>query len=112
MVLLLDEADALAKQRDDPHDVSELKRVVNSFLQGMDSFSSTRSILIAASNHQYLFDPALWRRFDDVIEFATPEASQREAFLKYLLSGIRLKARLRMQSKEPRHYHTATSNTS
>jgi AAA+ superfamily predicted ATPase len=89
MVLLLDEADALAKQRDDPNDVGELKRVVNSFLQGMDGFSGTQSILIAASNHQYLFDPALWRRFDDVIEFAPPEASKREAFIKTLLNGIR-----------------------
>jgi SpoVK/Ycf46/Vps4 family AAA+-type ATPase len=90
MVLLLDEADALAKQRDDPNDVGELKRVVNSFLQGMDGFTSRRSILIAASNHQYLFDPALWRRFDDVIEFAPPDAPRREAFLKYLLNGVQV----------------------
>lgn len=89
MVLLLDEADALAKQRDDPNDVGELKRVVNSFLQGMDGFTSSQSVLIAASNHQYLFDPALWRRFDDVIEFAPPESSKREAFIKSLLNGIR-----------------------
>ena len=100
MVLLLDEADALAKQRDDPHDIGELKRVVNSFLQGMDGFSSTQSILIAASNHQYLFDPALWRRFDDVIEFAAPEAPQREAFLKYLLSGVRFEGALADATKK------------
>lgn len=95
MVLLLDEADALAKQRDDPNDVGELKRVVNSFLQGMDGFTSRRSILIAASNHQYLFDPALWRRFDDVIEFGPPDLPKREAFIKYLLNGIRFEGELR-----------------
>jgi len=88
MVLLLDEADALAKERDDPNDVGELKRVVNSFLQALDAFSTTHSILIAASNHQYLFDPALWRRFDDIIEFPHPTAQKREAFLKYLLNGV------------------------
>lgn len=88
MVLLLDEADAIAKHRDDPNDVGELKRIVNSFLQALDAFSNTRSILIAASNHQYLFDPALWRRFDDVIEFPYPEAQQRQALLKYLLNGL------------------------
>ncbi len=88
MVLLLDEADALAKNRDDPNDVGELKRVVNSFLQALDAFSSPNSILIAASNHQYLFDPALWRRFDDVIEFPPPDAKQREAFLNHLLNGV------------------------
>lgn len=88
MVLLLDEADALAKNRNDPNDVGELKRVVNSFLQALDAFCSPKSILVAASNHQYLFDPALWRRFDDVIEFPPPEAKQRRAFLNYLLNGV------------------------
>jgi MoxR-like ATPase len=88
MVLLLDEADALAKHRDDPNDVGELKRIVNSFLQALDALSSTHSILIAASNHQYLFDPALWRRFDDVIEFPCPEAPQRQALLRFLLNGL------------------------
>ena len=88
MILLLDEADALAKRRDDPNDIGELKRVVNSFLQALDAFSSTQSILIAASNHQYLFDPALWRRFDDVIEFPFPDSSQRQSFLKFLMNGL------------------------
>lgn len=89
MVLLLDEADALAKHRDDPNDVGELKRVVNSFLQALDTFSSAQSILVAASNHQYLFDPALWRRFDDVVEFTQPSISERQAFIKHLLNGVR-----------------------
>ncbi len=88
MVLLLDEADALAKNRDDPNDVGELKRVVNSFLQALDAFSTTQSLLIAASNHQYLFDPAIWRRFDDVVEFSTPNADTRLQFIKYLLNGV------------------------
>lgn len=89
MVLLLDEVDALGKNRDDPHDVGELKRVVNSFLQAMDAFRAADSILIAASNHQYLLDPALWRRFDDVVPFTMPELEQRRLFLKRLLSGVR-----------------------
>ena len=42
MVLLLDEADALAKNRDDPNDVGELKRVVNSFLQALDAFRARK----------------------------------------------------------------------
>lgn len=94
MVLLLDEADALAKNRDDPNDVGELKRVVNSFLQALDSFSSPRSVLIAASNHQYLLDPALWRRFDDVVEFSLPELRQRQGYLAHLLSGVRVEGSL------------------
>ena len=58
MVMLLDEADAIAKDRDDRNDVGELKRVVNSLLQAVDSFQSKESIVIAASNHQYLLDDA------------------------------------------------------
>ena len=57
MVLLFDEVDAIAKNRDDVNDVGELKRVVNSLLQSIDAFDSGESIMIAASNHQYLLDP-------------------------------------------------------
>ena len=56
MVMLLDEADAIAKDRDDRNDVGELKRVANSLLQAVDSFQSKESISVAASNHQYLLD--------------------------------------------------------
>ncbi|MBD2600165.1 AAA family ATPase [Microcystis viridis] len=88
MVLLLDEVDAVGKNRDDPNDVGELKRVVNSLLQAMDSFDSSKSIVIAASNHQYLLDPALWRRFDDLIEFSLPTKTERELYLQSLLNGV------------------------
>jgi SpoVK/Ycf46/Vps4 family AAA+-type ATPase len=88
MVLLLDEIDAVAKARDDRNDVGELKRVVNSLLQAMDSFKSTESVVIAASNHQYLLDPAVWRRFDDIVNFPLPEPSEREKYIKYLMNGI------------------------
>lgn len=88
MVLLLDEVDAIAKERDDPNDVGELKRVVNSLLQAMDTFISSESIIIAASNHQYLLDPAVWRRFDDIVHFAMPERDEREQYLRLLLNGI------------------------
>lgn len=94
MVLLLDEFDALGKDRDDPNDVGELKRVVNSVLQAIDMFMSSDSIVIAASNHQYLLDPALWRRFDDAVEFPLPDAKTREKFLRKLLSGVVLSGSL------------------
>lgn len=91
MVLLLDEIDSVAKDRDDPNDVGELKRVVNSLLQAMDSLTSTDSIVIAASNHQYLLDPAVWRRFDDIVNFPLPQTAQREEFLRYLTQGVPFK---------------------
>jgi SpoVK/Ycf46/Vps4 family AAA+-type ATPase len=88
MVLLLDEVDAVGKSRDDSNDVGELKRVVNTLLQAMDMFHSSKSIIIAATNHQYLLDPALWRRFDDVLNFPAPGGTERERYIKSLLNGV------------------------
>jgi len=89
MVLFFDEVDSIAKQRDDPNDVGELKRIVNSLLQAMDTFRSTKSIVIAASNHQYLLDPAVWRRFDDIVQFPLPSKTECEKYLRYLLNGVK-----------------------
>ena len=91
MVILFDEIDSIAKNRDDTRDVGELKRVVNSLLQAMDTFAAPDSILIGASNHQYLLDPAIWRRFDDVILFPMPSPQLRCDFIKHHLNGISFK---------------------
>lgn len=88
MVLLLDEIDAVGKNRDDQNDVGELKRIVNSLLQAMDFFTSKDSIIIAASNHQYLLDPAMWRRFDDIVHFPSPGQKERERYIQSLLNGV------------------------
>lgn len=90
MVLFLDEFDALAKERDDDLEIGEPKRIVNSLLQSIDNFASTRSLLIAATNHQHLLDSAVWRRFDMVVGFPLPGSSEREIHLKRLLSGVKV----------------------
>jgi hypothetical protein len=82
-VLLLDEFDSIAKRRDDDTDVGELKRLVTVILQEVDDWPST-SLLVAATNHGELLDPAVWRRFDDVLEFSAPTASDRIEILKNL----------------------------
>lgn len=88
MVLLLDEVDAFGKERDDSNDVGELKRVVNSLLQALDTFEPNGSVVIAASNHQYMLDEALWRRFDDLVSFPLPGKAERELYLSRLLDGV------------------------
>lgn len=70
-VLLLDEIDAIAKRRSDETDVGELKRLVTVILQEVDEWPSS-GLLLAATNHPELIDPALWRRFDLVVEFDLP----------------------------------------
>jgi SpoVK/Ycf46/Vps4 family AAA+-type ATPase len=84
-VLLLDEFDSIAKRRDDDGDIGELKRLVTVILQEVDDWPSS-SLLIAATNHGELLDPAIWRRFDDVLEFDVPSPKEREATLFALFS--------------------------
>lgn len=79
-VLLLDEFDSIAKRRDDDSDVGELKRLVTVILQTIDDWSPT-SLLVAATNHGELLDPAVWRRFDINLTFTLPEQVQRAAML-------------------------------
>ena len=75
MVLFFDEFDAIGKHRTAEDEHGELKRVVNSFLQLLDSFRS-ETLTIAATNHEGRLDPALWRRFDEIILFPKPDAKQ------------------------------------
>lgn len=71
-VFLLDELDAVAKHRGDDADIGELKRLVTVILQEMDLWPAD-NLLISATNHAQLLDPAVWRRFDITIEFPRPE---------------------------------------
>ena len=83
-VLFLDEIDAIAKRRSDESDIGELKRLVTVILQEVDEWPST-GLLLAATNHPELIDPALWRRFDLVIEFQSPDAQAVEIAIKRFL---------------------------
>jgi len=83
-VLLLDELDAIAKRRDDLGEVGELKRLVTVLIQEIDDWPES-GILIAATNHANLLDPAIWRRFDLVIEFPMPTKEQiHQAVIEFL----------------------------
>lgn len=83
-VLFLDEIDAIAKVRDDKHELGELKRVVNTVLQGLDSLGD-EVITIAATNHAHLLDPAIWRRFPYKVEMTLPSFDiRRDLWLHFL----------------------------
>ena len=75
-VLFLDEFDAIAKLRGDSQELGELKRVVNSFIQNLDTLGN-QSIVIAATNHQKLLDSAIWRRFSYRLALDFPAADLR-----------------------------------
>lgn len=76
-VLFLDEFDAIAKVRGDEQEMGELKRVVNSFLQNLDTLGG-QSIVLAATNHENLLDAAVWRRFTYRVSLDLPDAGQRQ----------------------------------
>jgi SpoVK/Ycf46/Vps4 family AAA+-type ATPase len=83
-VLLLDEFDSIAKRRDDATDVGELKRLVTVLLQEIDDWPST-GLLVAATNHSELLDPAVWRRFELRVSFPMPtDDSMRDAIDTFL----------------------------
>ena len=85
-VLLFDEFDTVGRSRDDATEHGELKRVVNAFLQMLDSFNS-QSLVIAATNFEQSLDPALWRRFDEIIRFEKPTIEQIQSLLKKRLQN-------------------------
>lgn len=98
-IVFFDEFDAIGRSRDDATEHGEIKRVVNSFLQLLDGFEG-RSLVIAATNFEQVLDPAIWRRFDDVVRFELPDSKAIETLfikrfrpLKATRQQIRLLAR-------------------
>lgn len=70
-VYLFDEFDAIGGQRTGSNDVGEVRRILNSFLSMLEE-AEPRSLVVAATNHPELLDPALFRRFDDVLQYELP----------------------------------------
>jgi len=80
-VLLLDELDAIAKRRDDHGEIGELKRLVTVLIQQIDDWPSS-GVLLAATNHPDLLDPAIWRRFELHIAFPLPDQDAITRFIE------------------------------
>lgn len=86
-ILLLDEFDAIAKRRDDSTEVGELKRLVTVLLQEIDDWPAT-GLLIAATNHPSLLDPAVWRRFELKVDFPLPNRTEAKSAIKQWVGGV------------------------
>lgn len=90
-ILLLDEFDALAKVRDDPQEVGEIKRVVNSLLQNLDQRRKF-GVTIAITNHDKLLDPAVWRRFETHVHIGEPGGQARTKLIERFLAPLKPEA--------------------
>ena len=88
MVVLLDEFDALGKEREDATEHGELRRVVNAVLQMLDAYQG-RSLIIAATNHEGMLDTAIWRRFEEILYLKLPTRAQICQLLRVKLRGVR-----------------------
>lgn len=91
-ILFLDEFDAIAKLRGDSQELGELKRVVNSFIQNLDTIGN-QSIIIAATNHHELLDSAIWRRFSYRLALDFPPAELRREMWKMFIRSLQFTER-------------------
>jgi SpoVK/Ycf46/Vps4 family AAA+-type ATPase len=86
-VYFFDEFDAIGSQRAQGQDVGEIRRVLNSFLQMIEQDAS-HSLILAATNHAEVLDQALFRRFDDVVGYQLPSATQAVTLLRNRLGAF------------------------
>ncbi|MHC0463031.1 AAA family ATPase [Kosakonia cowanii] len=90
-VYLFDEFDTIGSKRSMINDVGEIRRVLNTFLQLLDDHRSD-SLIITATNHKEILDNALYRRFDDVIEYELPLKEGLTQLIKSKFISYELKA--------------------
>ena len=82
--LFIDEMDAVAKKRDDHRELGEIKRVVNTLIQGLDSVEP-QTVIVGATNHAHLLDPAIYRRFPYALDMGLPCSDMRREIWKAYL---------------------------
>jgi len=88
-VYFFDEFDSIGVRRDEGTDVGEMRRVLNGFLQYIEEDTSS-SLIVAATNHSHLLDYALYRRFDDVLEYSLPDEKGIRQIILNTLSNFQL----------------------
>ena len=86
-VYLFDEFDSIGFTRDATSEVGEMRRVLNTFLVFIEQLESN-SLIIAATNYGQRLDKALFRRFDDLVEFGLPQPTQGREVIKTLLRNV------------------------
>ncbi len=95
-VYLFDEFDSIGTHRGNGSDVGEIRRVLNGFLMFIDDYSGT-SLIVAATNLAKSLDTALFRRFDDLIEFQLPDKALLEETMRRRLAATPGKVRVNFQ---------------
>jgi AAA+ superfamily predicted ATPase len=89
VVLLIDEADALAQTRENDQMHHEDRAGVNALIRGIDSIATARRpvITVLCTNRLGALDPAIRRRAFNEFEFTRPNVEQRVYLLSKLFEG-------------------------
>jgi len=92
VLLLVDEADALAQSREAAQMHHEDRAGVNAFIRGVDRIANARvpAAVIMCTNRLSALDPAVKRRAADILTFARPNDAQRQAVLGPALAQLGL----------------------
>jgi AAA+ superfamily predicted ATPase len=95
IVLLIDEADALAQSRDLEQMHHEDRAGVNALIRGIDHIAQEQLpvLVVACTNRLDALDPALLRRAAQMFTFTRPTAEQRAVVLTDALGGVGLSAK-------------------
>jgi SpoVK/Ycf46/Vps4 family AAA+-type ATPase len=79
-ILFFDEIDAIGKERDDPNETGEMKRVVSMLLVQLDDVPP-HVMVLGATNHAKMLDRAILRRFHIRVVLPQPSADEFEKYL-------------------------------
>jgi SpoVK/Ycf46/Vps4 family AAA+-type ATPase len=94
-VYLFDEFDSIGTTRTQGNDVGEIKRVLNTFLLQIEKDDSN-SLIIAATNLPETLDTALFRRFDDIIQYPLPTQDEILKLYKRELEEFKLAKKINL----------------
>lgn len=92
VILLVDEADALAQSREAAQMHHEDRAGVNAFIRGVDRIANAKlpAAVIMCTNRLSALDPAVRRRAADVLSFSRPNDEQRRFVLSTRLEPVGL----------------------
>lgn len=91
IILLIDEADALAQSRESSQMHHEDKAGVNAFIRGIDSITHAKLpvAVIMCTNRINALDPAIRRRAAEVLIFERPDDKKRKDIITSLFSPFK-----------------------
>ena len=92
VILLIDEADALAQSRESEQMHHEDRAGVNAFIRGIDSLASEGlpAAVIMCTNRLDSLDPAVKRRAAEILTFKRPSLEQRQSVIEQTLASFDL----------------------